>query len=272
MEDFSEKRKRAAELERQKDLAGAFDIYSALAARGDAFSQCKLGMYYYNGTGIGKSFTDAAHWFGKAAAQGDMYGQYNLGCCYNTGSGVSRSYEKAAELFEKAAAQGHAQACNVIGLWYGIPRGTEYSPEKSVKWLERAAELGVADAMYSLGRVYDDGDGVVVDFKRAAEWFERAAKNGKAGAAKEAAAARAKYRAAQEESPEVPALTVDEAADALGDDDEAEEALRWYAEHGVAEAQYKLAVATLVYGSTDIPEEEAAGYCTQAAAQGHRAA
>ena len=58
----------------------------------------------------------------------------------------------------------------------------------------------------------------------------------------------------------------------LGDDDEAEEALRWYAEHGVAEAQYKLAVATLVYGSTDIPEEEAAGYCTQAAAQGHRAA
>ena len=126
--------------------------------------------------------------------------------------------------------------------------------------------------MYSLGRVYDDGDGVVVDFKRAAEWFERAAKNGKAGAAKEAEAARAKYRAAQEESPEVPALTVDEAADALGDDDEAEEALRWYADHGVAEAQYKLAVATLVYGSTDVPEEEAAGYCTQAAAQGHRAA
>ena len=66
------------------------DELTALAEKGDAEAQCKLGYRYKKGIGVKKSFLKAVEWYTKAAEQGHANAQNNLGVCYNHGRGVKK--------------------------------------------------------------------------------------------------------------------------------------------------------------------------------------
>ena len=99
----------------------------AKAEKGDAKAQYNLGICYYNGKGVERSYPKAVEWYEKAANQGLADAQYNLGNCYYNGLGIEESFEKAAEWYEKAAKQGHAAAQFELGIGYHKGIGVEQS-------------------------------------------------------------------------------------------------------------------------------------------------
>jgi TPR repeat protein len=76
------------------------------AEKGDARSQCLLGMSFLMGKGVPKDYPKGVKWLQKAADQGVMQAQNMLGLMYRDGEGVPKDYIKAGEYFQKAAAQG----------------------------------------------------------------------------------------------------------------------------------------------------------------------
>ncbi|HBB07603.1 MAG TPA: hypothetical protein DCZ73_07575 [Bacteroides sp.] len=84
--------------------------YTALAEKGYAPAQYRLGIYYYVGYRVYKNDAKAVYWWTKAAEQGNSEGQYILGDCYYKGEGVTKDYEKAAYWWTKAAEQGNEDA------------------------------------------------------------------------------------------------------------------------------------------------------------------
>src|SRR6266481_4879312 len=61
----------------------------AKAEAGDADSEYRLGLCYYNGEGVAKDFSEAVKWFRKSAEQGFAQAQGYLGRCYLRGEGVT---------------------------------------------------------------------------------------------------------------------------------------------------------------------------------------
>jgi TPR repeat protein len=60
------------------------------AAGGDAQAQSDLGLMYAHGTGVGRDYAQALHWYRAAVAQGDPGAEDNLGVMYAQGWGVAR--------------------------------------------------------------------------------------------------------------------------------------------------------------------------------------
>jgi TPR repeat protein len=59
---------------RRGDFAAALSSYRIAANQGHAKAQCKLGLMYEFGLGVGRDYAEAAKWFRKAAEQGDAEG------------------------------------------------------------------------------------------------------------------------------------------------------------------------------------------------------
>ena len=59
----------------------------------------------------------------KAAEQGDAVAQYKLGVMYYDGSGVLQDYAEAVKWYREAAEQGHAIAQNSLGQMYDLGQG-----------------------------------------------------------------------------------------------------------------------------------------------------
>ena len=76
------------------------------AAKGEARSQCLLGISYLLGKGAPQDYSKGAEWLQKAADQGVTQAQNALGLMYRDGKGVPQDYVKAAEYFQKAEDQG----------------------------------------------------------------------------------------------------------------------------------------------------------------------
>ena len=60
----------------------------ALAKRGNARAQAKLGYAYEYGYGVPQDYAVAVLWYRRAAEGGDATGQYLLGLMYDRGQGV----------------------------------------------------------------------------------------------------------------------------------------------------------------------------------------
>lgn len=88
-------------------------------------------------------------------AQGDNpQAQYHLGIAYYAGKNVTKSYTEAIKWWQKAAANGVADAMYNLGICYDYGRGVAQDFTQAVKWYQKAAELGIDDAMYNLGYCY----------------------------------------------------------------------------------------------------------------------
>ena len=158
--------------------ARTIEDYMALAEKGYAPAQFRLGRCYYNGNGVSTDYEKAVYWYTKAAEQGDSDAQFHLGDCYRLGFGVSRDYEKTVYWYTKAAEQGNAWAQYYLGHCYYDGSGVSMDREKAVYWFTKSAEQGNVEAQYSLGFDYERGIGVSQDYSKAVYWYTKAAKQG----------------------------------------------------------------------------------------------
>lgn len=88
--------------------------YSIAAAQGHAQAQNNLGLMYFEGRGVRKSYSEAACWYEFSAAQGCAQAQNNLAVMKYFGLGTPRDPQGAEELLMLSAAQGHEQACYTL--------------------------------------------------------------------------------------------------------------------------------------------------------------
>lgn len=90
------------------DYTYAFNVYRALAERGDVRAQVNAGWMYYYGEGVRKDKVQALEWFRKAAEQGDITSMFNLAYGYEHGDGITRDVNESRRWYGKAAEQGDA--------------------------------------------------------------------------------------------------------------------------------------------------------------------
>ena len=149
------------------------------ANAGDADSQYRLAMAYYNGeAGLTKSYTDAVKWLRKAAAQNHAVACYNLAVSYKKGNGVTANMNEAVKWCRKAAELGLDEAQYDMGRYYEDGEFVKRSGAEVVKWYQKAAEQGHVSACTNLGAVYAKGELVDVDIEKAKKWFRIAADKG----------------------------------------------------------------------------------------------
>jgi TPR repeat protein len=121
--------------------AAAFDRHlRALADKGDADAQYKLGTAYDEGLGVSKDYTEAFKWFRLAAEQGHAHSQFRVGDMYMSGQGVAKNEDEAMKWFRKAAEQGLANAQGMIGIMYAKGQAVPVDYVLAYMWLYLAAE------------------------------------------------------------------------------------------------------------------------------------
>ena len=89
------------------NLLSAANKPRALAERGDARSQTRLGFMYEHGRGVPPDYGAAVYWYSCAAEQGHATAQYLLGLMYDKGHGTTRSNVLAYKWLSLAAAHAH---------------------------------------------------------------------------------------------------------------------------------------------------------------------
>ena len=112
------------------------------AEGGDASAQNKLGLLYYEGTGVPQDYRQAKQSFEEAAKQGHTGAQTNLGTLYLNGEGAPQSDRMALFWFNQAAEQGDALACARLGLMYARGRGVLQDSIQAHMWYNLSAAHG----------------------------------------------------------------------------------------------------------------------------------
>lgn len=130
-------------------LPGFCDQWESLrqkANRGDADSQCLLGIVYADGLAVPQDDSEAMKWFGRAAEQGSACGQFRLGKNYANGKGVPKDGREAVKWYRLAAEQGDVTAMFNLGVMYGEGDGVPQDGAESYIWFSLAATEGHAEA------------------------------------------------------------------------------------------------------------------------------
>lgn len=169
----------AAEHRRFKE---AISFWKRAAAAGSARAEYYIGIVYFKGLGVPKSYVRAVEWYRKAAAAGYAHAAGSLGLMYERGLGVGLDYGKALAWFRMAAAHGDAFSAANIGYLYAHGLGGRRDYGKAMIWLKRASAAGDAKAMYGVGSLYSRGLGVPRNYRKAIIWWKRAAAAGDAEA------------------------------------------------------------------------------------------
>jgi len=152
--------------------AASFDRHlRALAEKGDADSQYKLGTAYDEGLGVSKDYTEALKWFRLAAEQGHARSQFRVGDMYMSGDGVAKNDAEAVKWFRKAAEQGLANAQGMLGIIYAKGQAVPQDYVLAYMWLHLATEgnQGAAQFRDGVGQRMTAAQ-VAEAQKRAREW------------------------------------------------------------------------------------------------------
>ena len=114
------------ELNKKKDYEKEIAHWIALAEKGDAYAQLKLGFIYSGEREVPKDYKTAFKWTLRAAEQGLALAQYNLGIIYTNGEGVKESLRNSTFWFAKAAGNGDLQSAYYLAEAYetgeGVPK------------------------------------------------------------------------------------------------------------------------------------------------------
>lgn len=160
----------------REDYKTAFELWLALAERGDANAQYQISHLYQFGQGVTKDHTEALNWLKRSAQGGNAKAQYSLGNSYDSGArGLPKDDAEAAKWYRRAGDQGHAPAQLALGSLYQWGWGVPRDEGKAAKWYRRAAQQGDAGGQSALGRMYRAGSGVPQDYVLAYMWFNLAA-------------------------------------------------------------------------------------------------
>jgi len=128
-------------------------------------------------------YATAMKLYQSAAAGGVSYAMYNLGVMYFDGKGVDRSYINAMKWYRQSAEKGYHLAQYAMGTMYEQAQGVKKDIVEAVKWYTMAADQGMMQAQQSLGVIYTTGEvGVPMDLVKAHLYFNLASKeNSSAG-------------------------------------------------------------------------------------------
>jgi TPR repeat protein len=173
----------AVAAERRDDCATAVPIYRALAAKGVAAADSRLGYFYEIGYCAKRDWLEAAKWYGKAIAAGD---DASAGSLSHIGRNWRLMYRNTPmdpiiyELIEKAANGGSGVAQFSLGVM-NYPIGdssfdeTKGNLNEALIWYRRGADQGDIDSQVALGLAYAEGLGLPQDFVEAHKWYNLAA-------------------------------------------------------------------------------------------------
>ncbi len=150
----------------------------ALAEKGDAGAEYRLGSMYGVGRGVTKDYAAALHWYRVAAEKGDPRAEYGVGYMYDTGTGVQKDASEAVSWYQRAADQNDRKAQYALAAMYYDGRGVKPDWTAAAFWYRRAAENGLPRAQYDLGYMYYYGQGLKQDQSEAKRWFREALKHG----------------------------------------------------------------------------------------------
>jgi len=120
---------------------------AALAERGDAVAQLKIGLAFDKE----QNFEKAVCWYKKAAEQGLSEAQNNLGVMYKDGQGVKQDYQEAARWFMLAAGQDSKLAQLNLGWLYHAGKGVSQNADSARYWYLLSATKGHAPAQLNMG-------------------------------------------------------------------------------------------------------------------------
>lgn len=177
----------AVAAERRDDCATAVPIYRALAAKGVAAADSRLGYFYEIGYCAKRDWLEAAKWYGKAIAAGDDASAGSLshmGRNWRLMNPNARMDPIIYELIEKAAKDGSAVAQFSLGVMnypIGDPSFDENKGNlnEALIWYRKGADQGDIDSQVALGLAYAEGLGLPQDFVEAHKWYNLAASHAK---------------------------------------------------------------------------------------------
>jgi TPR repeat protein len=189
------------------DSVKAVRIWTALAIKGDAEAQLRLGQSFKSGVGVERDeseylkwvtrsanqsclfsmkllsmhffFTDpqkSFYWDLRGASLGDRYAQHSVALAFYYGRGVDKRPELAKIWYEKAANQGSVNSQFQLGeMWENGEGGLPKSLTEAARWYKLAANGGSARAQFRLGQMYSIGQGVPLNLVEAHKWFNLSA-------------------------------------------------------------------------------------------------
>lgn len=112
-----------------------------LAEQGFVLAQCDLGVIYYHGLGLGKSYALAANFFKASAKNEDSRAQCNLAIMYYFGlGGLDQSYDNAASWAQLAANNRYFRAQGMLGYLYENGIGVAPDNGEAAYWYRLALE------------------------------------------------------------------------------------------------------------------------------------
>jgi TPR repeat protein len=106
--------------------------------------------------------------------EGSKFGQYNLGLAYYYGRGIEKSYMHAFNCFTRSSKQDYPDAYNRIGQQYYKRQGVSQNTELAIWWYQKAIDAESSNAMLSMGKMYEEGAiGLDKSYTEALHWYKK---------------------------------------------------------------------------------------------------
>jgi TPR repeat protein len=227
------------------DGAKAMQFLRLAVEHGYPLAQKELGDMFVRAIGVTENKEEGLQLLRLAAEQGDRESQYRLGEILLD---EQKNSVEGMRLMKDAANQKDANAQYYLGTMYDFGEGVPKDGEEAKRWYKLAAEQGQYGAMDLLGEMYFFGRGVIKNNEEAMRWWRLAVEHG-------GSRTNAKLNLGIQ---------------LLDTKDEAEgvRLIIESANHGIAEAQNKL--ANMYYFGKGVPQnlELAVLWCKRAAEQG----
>ena len=169
--------------ERKNDCSTAVSLYRALAARGVAKADERLGYFYEIGYCTERNWQQAARWYGKSIDDGNLDALTSISFIGRQWRYMYRGVPLDGDIYtrlETEAKKGSAVAQFSLGV-INFPIGDiAFDPstgnlKEAINWYRLAAEQGDVDSLSVLGKAYEDGLGVLQDFVEAHKFINLAA-------------------------------------------------------------------------------------------------
>jgi TPR repeat protein len=111
------------------DVRRAFELFLALAERGDAIAQLNLGYFFDCGIAVEQDETKALYWYRRAYLKGDPCGANNIGTIYRDRGELRR----AAGWFLRAIKGGDDGSALTLAQMY---LAADVYPDRALKYLK----------------------------------------------------------------------------------------------------------------------------------------
>lgn len=128
-------------LDQKGDYAGAMKLYQSAALGGNAYAMYSIGLIYFDGKGVDRSYVQALKWYKQAADKGYPQAQHAYGAMQEQGQGVKKNFPEAVKYYTMAADQGYTLSQNALGVLYTTgAEGVMPDTAQAYKWFTLAGK------------------------------------------------------------------------------------------------------------------------------------